>query len=138
MTTTTMSETSAAASPASTNASDGYIWDVQEILAERSSVSGGRELLVVWKTSWIPKENMIADGPIMSRFRVAPKAHFFTPRGTMQLSLAVEPGTSLAQDVAIIASASDMHLHFDRPFRTADSPTDAAATTRKRRKTGKQ
>jgi hypothetical protein len=47
--------TSTAASPSpSTTASsnDGFAWEVQEFIAERTSITtGNNEILVVWKTS---------------------------------------------------------------------------------------
>jgi hypothetical protein len=80
------------------SASDSaYLWDVQEILAERTSAITGRaELLVVWKPSWIPKSNMIRDGPVMRRFTEAYKWTWGSVAG--DLILPVEPGTTLQQD----------------------------------------
>ena len=80
------------------SASDsGYLWDVQEILAERTSgTSGHRELLVVWKPSWIPKCNMIRDGPVMRRFTEERKWKFVSAAG--DLLLPVQPGSVLQQD----------------------------------------
>lgn len=67
-----MSSTSAS-SPAASNScpspSEGFIWDVQEILAERTSINGGNEVLVVMKTAWVPVNQMIADCPAMQRWR---------------------------------------------------------------------
>ncbi len=74
------------------------MWDVQEILAERTSITGTNEVLVVWKTSWIPKANMIADGPVMNRFEGERKWKFVSSAGT--LLLPVQPGTTLAVDCA--------------------------------------
>jgi hypothetical protein len=75
------------------------LWDVQAILAERISPwqSGGSEVLVVWKPSWIPIEN-VPDGLILSSFRAAPKAHFQSTLG--KIVLPMEPKTALADDVA--------------------------------------
>jgi hypothetical protein len=80
------------------------MWDVQEILAERTSVSGERELLVIWKTTWIPKRNMIPDGPIMRRFNEARKWTFVSSAGV--LILPVEPGTMLEQDCRIACDSA--------------------------------
>ena len=71
----TDSATASSTSPSS-SPSASYFWDVQEILAERTTFSGDHELLVVWKTSWIPKSNMLADGPVMRRFVEASKVLF--------------------------------------------------------------
>ena len=79
-------------SPASSD-SAGYIWQVQEILAERTSMGGQKELLVVWKTSWIPKENLMSDGPVMRQFTETRKWSYKSAAGA--ITLAVEPGTTL-------------------------------------------
>jgi hypothetical protein len=81
----------------STANDSAYLWDVQDILAERTSATTGRaELLVVWKPSWIPKSNMIRDGPVMRRFTEAYKWTWGSVAG--DLTLPVEPGTILQQD----------------------------------------
>lgn len=85
----------------------GEMWDVQEILAERTSVTGEGELLVVWKTSWIPISNMHSDGPIMRKFRDAAKLKFYSTSNSMRLILPVEPGTVLAHDCATNVAAGD-------------------------------
>ena len=76
--------------------SDEYIWHVQEILAERVSMGGEKELLVVWKTSWVPKKNVMADGPVMRQFKDSRKCRFNSATGV--ITLAVEPGTTLQRD----------------------------------------
>ena len=87
----------------SSSPSASYIWDVQEILAERTTSSGEHELLVVWKASWIPKHNMIADGPVMRRFEATPKVIFRNSVvRDMRIILPVEPGTVLDDDSAEI------------------------------------
>jgi hypothetical protein len=123
------------------------LWDVQEILAERSSVVAGKELLVVWKTSWIPKRNMISDGPVMRKWIESRKSKF--RQGLDHITLAVEPGSSLAMDCDL--RSAEKHLKQTHPGRPAAEPTAAAATqlnvapspvakaakpTTKRRKTG--
>lgn len=47
------------------------VWDVQDILAERTSLMGENEELVVWKPSWEPIRNVRADGPAMNRLRAS-------------------------------------------------------------------
>jgi hypothetical protein len=86
------------ASTSSSVDSDGHLWDVAEILAERTTVSGDLELLVVWKTSWIPKANMIADGPVLRRFEAERKCSFTAGKNAMRITLPVQPGSSLAAD----------------------------------------
>jgi hypothetical protein len=70
---------------------------VQEILAERTSISGDNELLVVWKTGWVPKIN-VKPGPVLDRFRAALKYRFASGAG--DIYWAVEPDTQLAHDIA--------------------------------------
>ena len=101
-------ESDSATSPVPTaSPRDGDVWDVAEILAERTSVSGENELLVVWKPCWIPISNMHSDGPVMRTFRDAPKWKFNSAAGAMRLILPVEPGTVLADDCAAIVAAGD-------------------------------
>ena len=78
--------------------SDGHLWDVAEILAERTTISGDLELLGVWKTSWIPEANMIADGPVLRRFKAERKCTFTAGKNAMRITLPVQPGSSLAAD----------------------------------------
>ena len=70
----------------------GCLWGVQEILAERSSTTGGKWLLVVWKPSWIPQHCIIADGPVMRQFSRTKKCSYVTAAGTMRVDIPVEPG----------------------------------------------
>ena len=82
-------------SPNSGN-SESDLWDVQEILAERTSITGDNELLVVWKTCWVPHSN-VKSGPELDRFRAASKFKFVSAAG--DIDWAVEPDTQLARDV---------------------------------------
>jgi hypothetical protein len=90
-----------AASAASDSSSDGEMWDVAEILAERTSVSGENEVLVLWKPSWIPKSNL-SEGPILELYSDSYKWKFSSASGAMRLFLPVAPGTALAEDCASI------------------------------------
>jgi hypothetical protein len=83
------------------------LWDVAEILAQRTSVTGDNELLVVWKSSWIPISNMQADGPVMRMFRNAPKCKFSSISGGMRLFLPMETGTVLAAGCSTNAVAAN-------------------------------
>ena len=99
----TDSATANSTSPSS-SPSASYFWDVQEILAERTTFSGDHELLVVWKTSWIPKSNMLADGPVMRRFVEASKVLF--RNGVvrdMRIIMPVRPGSVFDDDCTEIA-----------------------------------
>ena len=89
----------------SPHASDRYggLWEVAEILAERTSMGGEKELFVVWKTSWIPKKNLMPDGPVMQQFKLHRKCKFTSATG--DITFAVEPGTILQRD----CDAVDLH-----------------------------
>jgi hypothetical protein len=104
---TTMTQSASdSASEISTSSSrpDGLEWEVQDILAERTSILSGKELLVVWKTSWVPKDTVQINGPIMTHFRSAPKTTFVSAAGN--ISWVVEPGTQLARDVAHVCAVA--------------------------------
>ena len=88
---------------------DAQMWDVSEILAERRTVNGLSEVLVVWRPSWIAKDSMDADGPVRCNFRQAPKARFVCSSGLGTLILPVEPGTALAEDCASLATRVQSH-----------------------------
>ena len=83
---------------------EGYIWDVQEILAERPSISTDEnEVLVVWKTAWIQKRCLIADCPAMRRWNEAAKwasCEDCCGQASLQVVLPVEPGSQMATDLA--------------------------------------
>ena len=89
--------------PRSENTFDGtQLWDVQAILAARTSVSGDDEVLVVWKPSWIPMSNVQPDGPGMLQFQAATKWAFTSAISGMRTILPVEPGTTMAVDHAVM------------------------------------
>jgi hypothetical protein len=103
-------------SEASSFTPDGWDWEVQEILAERTSATGGNELLVVWKTNWVPKNTVKTDGPIMERFRDAAKYKFLSAAG--DIMWAVEPGTQLAKDVEKVRhDAQILRVRVSEPMR---------------------
>jgi hypothetical protein len=47
-------------------------WEVIDILAEREDAQGNREVLVVWKPSWIPK-TQLALGPVAETWGMTTK-----------------------------------------------------------------
>ena len=88
------------------------LWDVQAILAQRNSAfESGSEVLVAWKPSWIPIEN-VPEGPLLINFRDAPKVRFLSCVG--KLILPVEPDTTLADDVAAAADWSERQIREHR------------------------
>jgi hypothetical protein len=72
-------------------------WEVQDILAARTSATGDDEMLVVWKPSWAPVGN-IKDGPAIRRFKTATKFKFTSAVSGMRVILPVEEDTTLAED----------------------------------------
>ena len=78
------------------------LWDVQDILAERTSITGENELLVVWKPSWIPVSNVDANGPVMDRFQAATQLKFSHPSSNMRIYIPVDPDTTLAVDYEVL------------------------------------
>ena len=51
---------------------DAYSWEVQDILAERT-VKGDREVLVIWKPTWIAVNQLDKDGPVYQAWKGTPK-----------------------------------------------------------------
>jgi hypothetical protein len=78
----------------------GTLWDVQEILAERTTCAGEGEFLVALKPRWIPVSQMHADCPAILRFKGTSKLTFASDSGALRIQLPVELGTVLAQDLA--------------------------------------
>ena len=87
-----------AASPSISSAtSSSGTWDVQDILAERTSSTGANEVLVVWKPSWIPITN-VKPGDVLDVWKHS------TPKWTsaamnMKVMLPMAPDSQLAKDV---------------------------------------
>ncbi len=72
-------------------------WEVQDILAARTSATGDDEMLVVWKPSWTPVGN-IKDGPALRSFKNATKFKFTSDVSGMRVILPVVEDTTLADD----------------------------------------
>ena len=101
-----------AQSPSAPQPSIDQLWEVQAILAERTSTTpGSSEVLVVWKPSWIPITN-VPDGPILSKHHDAPKCRFMSSVG--KIILPVEPGTTLADDIAAAAAWTERQIAIHR------------------------
>ena len=98
-------------------------WEVQDILAARTSVSGDDEVLVVWKPSWIPVSN-VEDGPVWQRFKAATKWSFTSGHCGMRTILPVESNTTLAVDHAVMQELKAAARSEER----RSSATDAART----------
>jgi hypothetical protein len=125
-----------AGTAASVSSSGGVMWDVAEILAERTSVTGENEVLVVWKPSWIPMSNLQSDGPVLQQYSDSYKWKFSSACGAMRLFLPVEPGTSLAADCATIkanmlaASAAPYYSRQTKKHKSESPRTGACGTAK--------
>ena len=110
--------------------SESDLWEVQEILAERTSITGDNELLVVWKTCWVPHDT-VKPGPELVRFRAAPKFKFVSAAG--DIDWAVEPDTQLAADVAKVMFRRERMATANKHHRDANThdPSDDHRTPRK-------
>lgn len=97
------SDSAPSKSPSSASqSSSAYLWDVAEILAERRTLQGLREVLVAFKSAWIPKVDLMsqmAGSAIVRLYAATPKCTFVSSAGA--LIVPVHPGTSLARDVDI-------------------------------------
>ena len=78
------------------------LWDVQAILAERSSATGANEVLVVWKPCWIPFAN-VQEGYVKEAWELTRK--WTASSMTMQVMLAVEPDSQLEKDIKYVEKA---------------------------------
>ncbi len=111
------------------------VWDVQDILAERTSLTGENEVLVVWKPSWEPISNVRADGPAMTRFRATAMWKFTSRASGACVLLPVERNTMLAVDRAV-AKQTAKHSKRDREVpaaaASATGPRKALGSTAKR------
>ncbi len=87
----------------STATAESEQWEVLQILAERSSATGGNEVLVVWKAEWIPVDNLRKSGPVYKAWRHTPK--WTSSAMTMQVKLPITPGSQLQKDCAYIEVA---------------------------------
>jgi hypothetical protein len=96
---------SSESSDSHSQACTGQLWEVQAIMAERSTSTGGvNEVLVVWKPDWIPISN-VPDGPVLRQHRDARKCIFMSSVG--KVILPVEPQSSLDDDMVAAAARMD-------------------------------
>ena len=88
-------------SPFSDGHSSGIdnLWEVQDILAQRVTLSGEIEYLVVWRSTWSAAD-LVKDGPVLRNWPATAK---FKTSGTMAITLPVVRGTSLYSDCRRIA-----------------------------------
>jgi len=101
---TSQMSTPTASPAASSSTNDGFVLEVQAILAERTTVEGENEFLVALRPTWIPSSSMQASSAVIARYDAAPKWSFSSPQGGLQLYVPVERGTAIAADRATIAA----------------------------------
>jgi hypothetical protein len=75
------------------------LWEVQDILAKRITLSGEAEFLVAWRSTWIAAA-MVKDGPVLRSWYGAPK---YKTQGLMAITLPLARGTQLYVDCKRLA-----------------------------------
>ncbi len=110
----------------------------QYVMAERITLSGAGEVLVVWKPNWIPSADM-ADMQVYVDFKKAAHCKFNSMVGS--ISLPVERGSQLADDVFSISDKATKQIaKFRSDMAAASVPQTArvrkAAPSRSLRKAG--
>jgi hypothetical protein len=86
---------------------DDNLWEVQDILAKRTSVRGHSEVLVVWKPSWIPSKNVM-NGEVKRVWKQLPKCRFLSAVG--DVILPVQEPSQLAKDLKLVEAESDARI----------------------------
>ena len=87
----------------SISSGEGVLSDVQDILAQRRTLSGKIEFLVVWRSSWIA-DHKLADGPVLRSWHAVSK---FKTKGAMAITLPVVRGTQLYADCRRVIQQRD-------------------------------
>ena len=93
--------------PQAPSDSDSHIMIPLRVLAERKSLSGESEVLVVWQPNWMPAADMAGMQAYVD-FQQASHCKFSSMIGS--LTLPVDGGSKLAQDVAIIADKASKQI----------------------------
>ena len=109
MSVSSASSESLASSPS--QACTGQLWEVQAIMAERTSTGGVNEVLVVWKPDWIPITN-VPDGPVLRKHHHARKCVFMSSVG--KVILPVEPDSTLEDDMVAAAARLESAIQVAR------------------------
>jgi len=112
-----------------TNAEDN--WELQDILADRQTLSGESEMLVVWKCTWIPASS-VKDGPVLSKWLYTDK--FKTGHDPMNVRLPVIRGTQLHKDCMIIRkNLAERNVAVTPTDNIAGSKKSKGSATKRRR-----
>ena len=110
-----MAATSDSSPATSSTSSDEKRWEVVDIIAERTTVDGVNEFLVVWKPSWVPASDFSCPEHFWRRWDETPKWTSCSNATihAMQVCLAVEPGSQMETDLAnaraMVARMDDTH-----------------------------
>ena len=124
--------------PQAPSDSDSHIMIPLRVLAERKSLSGESEVLVVWQPNWMPAADMAGMQAYVD-FQQASHCKFSSMIGS--LTVPVNRGTKLAEDVAIVADkASKQISQFRTDMAGASAPqivrVTKAASSRTTRSAG--
>jgi hypothetical protein len=114
------------------------VWEVLDIVAERTSLTGENELLVMWKPTWVPTSN-VADGDILERFKSGAKLKFVHTSSNMRIMIPVGPGTTMAADCTMIHNREQnlgrgktITAHFASAVDDSNGPDIARSSSSKR------
>ena len=117
-----MAESSSCASDSGLSQA-GDTWEVAEILAERKTFEGRKEVLVVWKSCWT-SISLVREGPVLDNWRAVTK---LKTSGKMAVKLPVVSGTQLQRDYTKIvnqkAAEKRQRHHADGQANTTPNPT---------------
>jgi len=124
---TTMANISSNAPLSPSSDSDSHIMLPQYVMAERISLSGEGEVLVVWKPNWIPTADIL-DMQVYDDFKKATHCKFNSMVGS--LTLPVDRGSKLADDLSSFADKATKQI---AKFRTDMAGASAPQTARVRK-----
>ena len=126
-----MAATSNSSPATSSTSSDGKRWEVVDIIAERTTVDGVNEFLVVWKPSWVPASDFSCPEHFWRRWKKTPKWTSCSNATIHAICLAVEPGsqmeTDLADASAMVARMDDTHTATAHRQQADDIPATASS-----------
>jgi hypothetical protein len=135
-----MSDSSSVSSAKSASTNDNVSdaaenWEVQDILAERQTLSGETEVLVDWKCTWVPI-SLVKIGPVLIKWRQTNK--FRTGHEAMDVALPVVRGTQLHKDCIIIRMSHGNRLMAQRNLAAKHTGKDAGSSKKKASATKKR
>ena len=110
--------------------SDSHMMLPQYVMAERISLSGEGEVLVVWKPNWIPTADMV-DMPVYDDFKKAPHCKFNSMVGS--LTLPVDRGSKLAGDISSVVDKATTQIAKFRTDMAGASVPQTVTTARVRK-----